>query len=384
MVRVSLLRDVRGHRDVFVDRLEGGLRALLGEGDRFLDLGLDLLAESLDRGVVDPAALLEDGLVDHDGVAELGLFEFLRAAVLLGVGHRVAAEAVGLGLDEGRALAGPGAGGSLAGGLGHQFEVVAVDRDPGHAVGGAAADGEVEEAGVAMEVRAHRHPVVLDDVDDRELPEAGHVEGLVERALVHGAVAEVADADAVLAAILAGEGDACGERDVAADDGVAAEEPLLGVEEVHRAALALGAAGGLAEQLGHGGLDVHAAGDGVAVVTIGRDHVIVLAEDADRTDRHRLLSVVQVAEPADLPAHLVELVGLLLEAADQHHLPQPAHRLISGDDGFGFGRRLRHHDPLLKRSEAGIEPLRGVDDDRRGGGCMQFRDRDETPGAGPR
>jgi hypothetical protein len=97
-----------------------------------------------------------------------------------------------------------------------------------------------------VQVGAHGHQVVLDDVDDRQLPHAGHVEGLVDRALVHGPVAEVAEADLVLAAILDGEGHAGGQGDVAADDGVAAEEPLLGVEEVHRAALALGAAGQLA------------------------------------------------------------------------------------------------------------------------------------------
>ncbi len=199
--------------------------------------------------------------------------------------------------------------------------------DAGDPVGGPAPDGQVEDARVAMELGAHRHHVVLDHVDHRQLPQAGHVEGFVERALVHGAVAEVADADRVLVAVLAGEGDARGQGQVAADDGVAAEEPLRGVEEVHRAALALGAAGVAAQQLGHRLVGAHPAGQGVAVVAIGGDDEIVVAEHPDRTDGDRLLTAVQVAEAADLAAHLVELVRLLFEPADQEHLPQPVDRL---------------------------------------------------------
>ena len=47
------------------------------------------------------------------------------------------------------------------------------------------------------------------------------------------------------------ERDASGERDVPADDAVAAEHVVLGVEDVHRAAEPLRAAGDLAEELGH-------------------------------------------------------------------------------------------------------------------------------------
>ena len=38
----------------------------------------------------------------------------------------------------------------------------------------------------------------------------------------------------------------------------------------------------------------------MAVVTIGGDHVIVLAQYADRSHRHGLLPAVLVKEPADL------------------------------------------------------------------------------------
>ena len=58
---------------------------------------------------------------------------------------------------------------------------------------------------------------------------------------------------------------------VPADDAMAADVADLGVEEVHRPALALGAAGHLAEQLGHGGARVHAQRQGVAVAAVAVD-----------------------------------------------------------------------------------------------------------------
>src|SRR3954471_8749857 len=42
-MRRSLLRDVRGHRDVVVEGVGVGLGGLLGELDRLVNLGLDLL-----------------------------------------------------------------------------------------------------------------------------------------------------------------------------------------------------------------------------------------------------------------------------------------------------------------------------------------------------
>ena len=65
----------------------------------------------------------------------------------------------------------------------------------------------------------------------------------VVRALVDRAVAEEAERDAAGLLVPLGEGEAEAERDVPADDAVAAQVADLGVEEVHRPALALGAAG---------------------------------------------------------------------------------------------------------------------------------------------
>ena len=52
--------------------------------------------------------------------------------------------------------------------------------------------GEVGGRRRSLDGRPHRVLVVLDDEDDRQLPQLGHVEGLVDLSLVGGAVAEIA------------------------------------------------------------------------------------------------------------------------------------------------------------------------------------------------
>ena len=84
-------------------------------------------------------------------------------------------------------------------------------------------------------------------------------------------LAQEADDDLIAAAILDREADAGGERNVAADDAVAAEEVRVGVEQVHRAALAARAAVLAAEQLGHDGARRHPARERLAVIAVGGD-----------------------------------------------------------------------------------------------------------------
>ena len=62
---------------------------------------------------------------------------------------------------------------------------------------------------------------------------------LAERALVGRAVAEHAERRVLGAQVVGGQAEAGGDRQVAADDPVAAHEALLEVEHVHRAAAAL-------------------------------------------------------------------------------------------------------------------------------------------------
>ena len=143
-------------------------------------------------------------------------------------------------------------------------------------------------------------------------------------ARVDGAVAELAEHGVRLVAVLERERRADGDRQVSADDAPAAEEAARDVEQVHRAAAAVGDAGLLAEQLAHDGGRRAADGQRGAVVAVAREQAVALLEGVDRADGRGLLADRKVAVAAD-PGPGVLLLGALLETADQGHRPeQPA------------------------------------------------------------
>jgi hypothetical protein len=111
------------------------------------------------------------------------------------------------------------------------------------------------------------------------------------------------------------------QRQAAADDGVAAVEVRLRVEEVHRAAAPAGAAGRLSVHLGECRLHAHAARERMAVLAVGRDDPVALRERRHHADGDRLLAVVEVKKSADLLLR-VELGAFRLEAADAQHAAQ--------------------------------------------------------------
>ena len=135
---------------------------------------------------------------------------------------------------------------------------------------------------------------------------------------------------------MVGEAEPGAERDLRADDAVAAVEVLLDREHVHRAALALGVAAAAPGQLRHHALGVHAAGQHVAVVAIAGDDLVALLDRHLHADHDRFLADVEVAEAADQP-HAVHLARLLLEAADQQHLAVGGKLLLLAE--FGRARR---------------------------------------------
>ena len=237
-------------------------------------------------------------------------------------------------------------------GVGHGLEAGVTDREHVHPVDGLAGDSEGCAAGVergrrrgSLERGSHRVLVVLDDEDHRQLPEARHVEGLVDLPLVGRAIAEVGEGDVVVAAVLVGKGQAGADRDVGADDAVAAIELLLLGEHVHRPALALGVARRPSGELGHDTLRVHAAGQHVPVIAVGRHALVAGLRRRLEADDDRLLADVEVAEAAD-HAHPVELPGLLLEPADQQHLAVEPEQLLLRHLRLR-GASCRRHSPFL-------------------------------------
>ena len=80
---------------------------------------------------------------------------------------------------------------------------------------------------------AHPIEVVLAEEDDGRLPEHREVQSFVELALTNAAVAEDAKHDRILTLHLRGEPEPHGEREMGGNDGIAAQETLRGVVEVH-------------------------------------------------------------------------------------------------------------------------------------------------------
>src|SRR5262249_40158772 len=124
------------------------------------------------------------------------------------------------------------------------------------------------------------------------------------------------------------------------------KKSLLDVEKVHAAPFALGAARRLSEQLGHRDFWVHATRKRVAMISIGRDHIIIFTQDADRAYGHGFLATVKVAEAANL-AVLKKHRRPFLKPPDQEHLTQPNKCLVAAHNWLGLDRNGRHRDKLL-------------------------------------
>ena len=86
---------------------------------------------------------------------------------------------------------------------------------------------------------AHRIAIVLDDVDHRQLPEFSHVEAFIDLALVRRAISKIGHGDVTVLPVVVGKGQTGAERNLRADNAVAAVEILLLGEHVHGAALTL-------------------------------------------------------------------------------------------------------------------------------------------------
>jgi hypothetical protein len=108
----------------------------------------------------------------------------------------------------------------------------------------------------------------------------------VERADVHRAVAEITDRNAIGALVAQRVRGTGGEGQMPADDAVAAVQAVLGVEQVHRSALALRDTGALAEQLDHDLVRIGPADERLRVIAVAAEDDVVFvqrAEDAGAT-----------------------------------------------------------------------------------------------------
>ncbi len=167
------------------------------------------------------------------------------------------AEAEGVGRD----VAGTFTAAGAVGGFFHFFHddiyVVAIDVVMGH-VETAAALGEVFFGAVTLDLGAHGDAVVFDNENGRHFEKAGHVQGFIKCPLVDGAITEEAIGYTAGLLVGLGKGHPEAKGNMSAYDAVPTVVADVGLEEVHRAAFALGAAGLPSEKFGDGDARVHA------------------------------------------------------------------------------------------------------------------------------
>ena len=291
---------------------------------------------------------------EDDRVAGEPLRNLVRRAVRAHVALVVAAVAVGLRLDEGRALAGPGPFDRLCHDLQHSEHVVSIRDHTWHGVRGPA-DGDVLDRLVLVLTCEFTVEVVLAHVDDRQLPKRRQVERLVEGPLVRRAVAEERDRDAVRSSPPQLKRRAGCEWDATANDAVGTEEAELRVDHVQRAALRAVVAVPARIELRVHPFRVGTAREHVPVAPMrARDHVVG-AERRAYAHRNSLLPDRRVQEAGDEAGH-PQLRRTLLEAADQHEPPVEADELLRGQVDLWHARS-----PLLSDSKpsAGLEQRTG-------------------------
>jgi len=165
--------------------------------------------------------------------------------------------------------------------------------------------------------------IVFADEEQRQPPQAGHVQRFVEGALVDGPVAEKADHGFRKMAHRDGIGEAESDRIGFADDGISAHEAPLAVEQVHGAAHAAAHAAGAAEQLRHDFASRRSAYQGVRVLAIGADDVIGRFGRVDDARANRLLARIKVKETNDISLAVL-LRGPFLEGSGQQHVTKQA------------------------------------------------------------
>src|SRR5215469_2996607 len=77
---------------------------------------------------------------------------------------------------------------------------------------------------------AHAVFVVLDDIDNGQLPQRGHVEAFRDLTLIHGTITHEGQANAAIVPVVMREGEAGADRHLCTDDAVPAEEIFLARE----------------------------------------------------------------------------------------------------------------------------------------------------------
>ena len=166
---------------------------------------------------------------------------------------------------------------------------------------------------------SHAIFIVFNDIDYRQLPKGGHVESLIDLALIHRAITGIGHADIVCFIVFHGKGDTGAKGNLCTDDAMPAIEMLFLGEHVHGTALALGITPFTPRQVCHDALRIHATGQHVTMIPVRGDNRIALFCGGLHAGHDSFLPDIEVTKPTD-QTHAIQLPRLFLKTADQKHV----------------------------------------------------------------
>ena len=157
---------------------------------------------------------------------------FAGDLVRLLVAFEVAKEAVGFAFEQSWTLASTGAGNGFLGGFLDGENIVPVYSDTRHIIGGGAV-GNVFNAAMVMGWSGFCIAVVLGDKDNRQFPDGGQVEALVERALLRGPIAKEANRDLISLVCLGRQTRTTSERRTTTNNAIGTQHALIQIGNMH-------------------------------------------------------------------------------------------------------------------------------------------------------
>ena len=172
--------------------------------------------------------------------------------------------------------------------------------------------------GIALDRRAHGIAVVLAYEQNRQLPESGEIQTLVELAFRRRAVAKEAGGDLSPALHLVGQCQPHREGQAAAHDRIATVETVPASNRCIEPPRPPAGAFLFAVHFGHHGAHRDAADQRLAVLAISRHNGVVAARAPASRRPHSPPPRLQMKKAANLLG-AVELGATLLEAADAEH-----------------------------------------------------------------
>ncbi len=211
--------------------------------------------------------------------------------------------------------------------LGHCENIVAINFKAWQSIVGRSSPDVGNAAGIGKRDFGGEL-VVLADEQNRQLPDGGHIQAFVERAVVDRAVTKKCHGNATRFHQLRTVAAAARLQNTWTDDAAGPHHADLRREQVHRAAASPRASGCATEQFSHQFSWRHPLGQRMPMPTMRAEDRIVVCEMRTNSRRNSFLANIGVARAEDQPA-LMAAREFLFRLSDDLHRP------IKRKDGNG-------------------------------------------------